>query len=204
MKIDRLDLFTTPLFVAMHPQAKRLNHELLHVLQQYRARDEGVQRSNVNAWHSKNLFVGKIEPPLVTLRTFMLSTFVSIYRALGAGRIGAKDVTVRGWANIISRGGYNALHSHAAHLFSGTYYVQCARPKHLEGQLELRDPRGAVTPIPGDPFTDRFLLSPEAGMLVVFPGWLYHMVHPHQADEDRVSIAFNLDISSYATTPKHK
>ena len=35
-------------------------------------------------------------------------------------------------------------------------------------------------------------LRPEAGVLFVFPSFLYHGVHPYQGNSPRISIAFNL------------
>ena len=37
-------------------------------------------------------------------------------------------------------------------------------------------------------------LRPEPGQLVVFPSFLMHWVWPNQSDEDRIVIAWNLDI----------
>jgi hypothetical protein len=32
----------------------------------------------------------------------------------------------------------------------------------------------------------------EAGMMVLFPSWLYHFVNPFFGDGERISIAFNI------------
>ena len=37
----------------------------------------------------------------------------------------------------------------------------------------------------------RIVIRPVPGLLVLFPSWLYHFVHPSTADTPRISIAFN-------------
>ena len=34
-------------------------------------------------------------------------------------------------------------------------------------------------------------LTPEAGLMVLFPCWMEHYVEPHDSDEPRIVIAFN-------------
>ena len=34
-------------------------------------------------------------------------------------------------------------------------------------------------------------MSPDAGLLVLFPSWMEHFVEPHDNDEPRISISFN-------------
>ena len=39
------------------------------------------------------------------------------------------------------------------------------------------------------------LVQPKPGMLVVFPAWLEHWVHPFYGRGERISIAVNIDIT---------
>jgi len=34
--------------------------------------------------------------------------------------------------------------------------------------------------------------KPKAGMMVIFPSWLWHGVEPNMNDKPRISIAFNI------------
>jgi uncharacterized protein (TIGR02466 family) len=36
--------------------------------------------------------------------------------------------------------------------------------------------------------------EPKEGDLIMFPSWLRHYVEPSKSNEDRISIAFNLEI----------
>jgi len=98
------------------------------------------------------------------------------------------------WANISKLGNYHRMHNHPGSAWSGCYYVRA----HSEGQstagaLELYDPRPftEMTDVPGTPYGQRLLVRPEPGLLVLFPGWMYHFVHPVTSTEPRISIAFN-------------
>jgi hypothetical protein len=52
---------------------------------------------------------------------------------------------------------------------------------------------------PGNKFGQRVIFRPEAGMMVVFPSWLYHFVNPYFGDGERISIAFNVQWQETAT-----
>ena len=47
-------------------------------------------------------------------------------------------------------------------------------------------------PLPTHAFNRPLIIDPEPGMLLMFPGWLLHYVHPYRGTTPRVSIAFNL------------
>jgi hypothetical protein len=63
----------------------------------------------------------------------------------------------------------------------------------LSGILEFLDPRSGVEAVtaPGDPYGEPFRVRPQAGLLVVFPSWLYHWVHPYAGQTPRIAISFN-------------
>ena len=63
----------------------------------------------------------------------------------------------------------------------------------LSGVLEFLDPRAGVEAVtaPGDPYGEPFRVRPQAGLLVVFPSWLYHWVHPYAGQTPRIAISFN-------------
>ena len=74
-------------------------------------------------------------------------------------------------------------------------------PDHpLSGLLELLDPRPFTEMVatPGEPFGQKAIIKPEAGAMVLFPGWLYHFVNPYFGEGERISIAFN--VSAVETT----
>jgi hypothetical protein len=63
------------------------------------------------------------------------------------------------------------------------------------GKLMLDDPRG---PLP--PFTSRYTVEPEEGLMVLFPSWLTHQVTPTLGNDARVSWSFNILDGDWAHT----
>ncbi len=57
----------------------------------------------------------------------------------------------------------------------------------------LSRPEAAVAALtaPGDPYGAPVRVRPEAGLLVIFPSWLYHWVHPYMGDRPRIAVSFN-------------
>ena len=37
-------------------------------------------------------------------------------------------------------------------------------------------------------------ITPQSGLLVLFPSYLYHSVNENDSDEERIIISFNIDI----------
>jgi uncharacterized protein (TIGR02466 family) len=104
---------------------------------------------------------------------------------------------IKAWANVSRKGNYHRIHNHPASAWSGVYYVEAGgdSPGHpLSGVLELCDPRPFTEMVatPGSPFGQRVIFRAEAGMMVLFPSWLYHFVNPFFGDGERISIAFNI------------
>lgn len=106
-------------------------------------------------------------------------------------------VRMYAWANVNRRGAYNVAHTHPGHHWAAVYYVRVSdsdADKPLSGVLEFSDPRSAAGLLPVDNFDfgERIRVVPEEGVLVLFPGWLTHFVHPYEGDGERLSIAFNI------------
>ena len=101
---------------------------------------------------------------------------------------------VAGWFLACEEGGTVPPHSHPNSIWSGVYYLKTSESKsRRSGKLELIDPRGGVDYFvaPGRPFSRSLFISPKAGMLVIFPSWLRHYVHPNSGSDVRISIPFN-------------
>ena len=63
----------------------------------------------------------------------------------------------------------------------------------LNGLLEFIDPRSGAEAVtaPGDPYGEPFRIRPQSGLLVIFPSWLYHWVHPYAGSTPRIAVSFN-------------
>lgn len=125
-------------------------------------------------------------------------------------RAGIKDNVpwvIQGWANVNRLGDYHDPHNHPYAYLSGTYYVRVPQERSTHhnradvrpGCITFYDPRGTVnmTAIRNDPQIDpEFTMTPTPGMILLWPAFLMHFVHPNLSDEPRISISFNLIIKN--------
>lgn len=104
------------------------------------------------------------------------------------------------WFNTHETGSYNRLHAHGLCGLSGVYYLKCP-----EGSGKINFER--------NPFEKniiehlwffceqdfearqiKFEITPKEGDLVFFPSWMPHWVDRSIIEENRISVAFNIDI----------
>jgi uncharacterized protein (TIGR02466 family) len=111
--------------------------------------------------------------------------------------------SVHAWPNVNRFGDYHDAHNHPRSYLSGTYYVQVpqlvepqrGRSDLRPGCISLYDPRSMVnmTAIKGDPYVNpEYTVSPSAGMILMWPAFLNHFVHPNLCTQPRVSVSFNV------------
>lgn len=93
--------------------------------------------------------------------------------------LGRKDLRFGFWFNWMQPGEKTTLHSHEEldELLSAVYYVSCAAGC---GNLVLHEDHATVQ------------VTPEPGMLVLFPPDLPHEVTTNASEHPRLSIAFNI------------
>ena len=189
-------MFGTQLFVRKQFLDPVTNAGLEKAVRARAATQPGVKVSNTGGWQSEpDLFdwrereVGKLAAELDR----------AIQQLVSFGQAAPVRLTIRraGWANVNRAGHYNSLHNHPQQHLAAVYYVKAsppADPGARDGLLELRDPRpaagfnGHTTLFSAYPM----LFAPEPGMLVMFPAFVDHMVHPHHEPDERISLAINI------------
>ncbi len=111
--------------------------------------------------------------------------------------------SLQAWANVNRFGDYHDYHNHPHAYLSGTYYVRVpTRFESLEtrndvrpGRLTLYDPRACanMTAIKGDPYIDpEYTVEPKSGMILLWPAFVNHFVHPNLSKQARLSVSFNV------------
>ena len=103
------------------------------------------------------------------------------------------------WINVNGRGSFNLPHVHPFSLVSAVYYVDVPKDS---GRLVFENPIQQHDYVMKPDIVERFNginsgywnVEPETGDLIIFPSWLRHWVEPNNTDENRISIAFNLQI----------
>jgi uncharacterized protein (TIGR02466 family) len=190
--------FGTPISTYLWPDSDALNTELKNIILKKEKADEGIKRSNQGGWHSKpDLFLWDADcaRELKDRAAAFVLDLTRLLTALDAPR--KINLQMDCWANVSRRGHYNSVHDHPGATWSGVYYVSRGEPDSddpCNGKLELIDPRSGVNMLRLERgvFEGRYLVEPMPGLMVMFPGWLKHMVHPFQGAAERISISFNV------------
>lgn len=96
-----------------------------------------------------------------------------------------------GWSNILREGDWQGPHMHPTetNLASGVYYVKVPPLKPPGGCIEFLNPH-PVSVHHG--FANSRRLTPQEGMLLCFPPFYRHYVHPFRGTGTRIIIAFDV------------
>ncbi|MFT7394057.1 MAG: hypothetical protein ACI83Y_001732 [Candidatus Azotimanducaceae bacterium] len=203
--MDALELFATPVTIVQVHDADVLNQDLASQFIKRSQEEQSLRRSNAGGWHSMPDLGARArdEPALGRLMDLILEGSSAFLTDLGSER--GIDVwpsyrlEIEAWAMVMGDGDYTVPHDHAESHISGVYYLDAgdADPTvHADsGVLVFQDPRGGLAQIPGmDLLPAAFAVSPEDGILVMFPGFLTHYVHPYRGTRPRVSVSFNVRV----------
>ena len=191
-------LFATPVITYRWPNSEQLNRELEELVLARESRDATTRYSNAGGWQSSDDLLAWGESATDELKRRIDLLLFSVLKEMNAEFDEVPRVRFRidCWANVNRKGDYNVVHSHPNALWSGVYYVSSGNsdPETSQaGKLELLDPREAAHYIQvSRSVTDnKCFMNNEPGLMILFPGWLRHMVHPHGSEDARISIAFN-------------
>jgi uncharacterized protein (TIGR02466 family) len=203
-----MDLEVTPAFPTLIgrmrvPDADAMNQELRAIILAEEVTYGTLGRSNVGGWHSRPDFLLRPEPAVGGLTTWITWAVRKMIEASAGAGTFKGTLSLSAWTAICRAGAYHAPHIHPDSAWSGAYYVD-AGTSHpdtpLGGVLEFLDPRGGAEAVtaPGDPYGEPFRVRPESGLLVVFPSWLYHWVHPYAGQTPRIAVSFNVMLAAAA------
>jgi len=179
---------------------EEINKGLLRTILEREVSSPSVDYANMGGWHSSGDLLEWGTAEIGHLRQWISESLSRMVQATGQlpeviGRQAPPKggFRISAWANVSRRGNYHRMHNHPGNAWSGCYYVTASNTNNLGGVLELYDPRfhTEMVDTPGSPYGQRVHVRPVPGLMVLFPSWLYHFVHPHDSDEPRVSIAFN-------------
>ena len=185
--------FPTIIYVKDLPNANELNTYLEKHIIEWSNQDKGVEKTNVNGWHSQTDMNHKKEYEPLIKELFQMQNEIIQEEYLNEER---EPLIGNMWANINPPGGYNQAHIHPNSLFSGAYYVK-APPN--SGRLELMDPRPGVqqsmpprkkVKLPRELWRETYY-DAVPGRIIMFPSWLWHKVEPNKSNDIRISVSFN-------------
>jgi uncharacterized protein (TIGR02466 family) len=117
-------------------------------------------------------------------------------------RIGHDAFEITGcWATVLARGAAHQTHSHPNNFLSGVYYL---RTDAGADRITFHDPRRQTAVIRPPVVeltaenTDHVVVRVRSGTLLIFPSWLEHSVDANPNDSERISVSFNVMLSSFA------
>lgn len=189
-------LWPTIVLKRVLPDAHRANDELARLIGTL----EEKHRHLTTDYRSDNIFTMD-NAAAAWLRGCANITVGDYFRHLGVGY----DIrwSMQAWANVNRFGDYHDYHNHPHAYLSGTYYVRVpterepleSRKDVRPGRLTLYDPRATanMTAIKGDPYVDpEFTVEPQPGMILLWPAFINHFVHPNLSRQPRLSVSFNV------------
>ena len=188
--------FSTPIWTSKIDNYEEINNMMNNYIYNLQEKDpEGVIKSNLKGWHSKNFDMKDDEP-----KKFIEAIKKNINKAINDmdWDLSSQEVTLSNmWAIINKRGAMNQKHHHSNSDLSAAYYVTA---KENCGDIIFYDPRPARVykhPIAKKPNILNATInsiSPEPGMLILFPSYLEHSVNPNLSEHERIVISFNLNL----------
>lgn len=205
-------LFPTPIGEFRVAEPESTNQELKSLILNKEKSEPSQNRANAGGWHSRDDLLAWKSPAISTFGGWIMEsvnhTIQSTLEMMKAAGMPTKVVSGRlrpiAWANVSRHGHYHRSHNHPGSAWSGVYYVApgTETPDHpLSGLLEIPDPRPYANMVatPGEPFSQKILIKPRAGEMILFPSWCHHFVHPYFGDDERISIAFNVMVAEDPT-----
>lgn len=191
-------LFSVPVLMHRWDDSGALNDELRVAVLEQEKRSAGQAKTNVGGWQSSEDFqkwTGEAGQQLLQ-RLGEAVNWATFQVFQQAARREEPKWRVAIWANVNRRGDYNMLHVHPGSTWSGVYYVDAgdaAETPPQNGRLTFVSPNLASTNgfFPNT-VANSFSVTPQPGLMLVFPSYLQHLVHPYRGERPRISIAFNV------------
>lgn len=165
---------------------------------------EGANEAMIRAWpqrtHESNLMDFQMKPEFIEFNCILKTKIAEYARDV---ELGDDLVHFKGHFNEHYRGHSNTPHAHPLAKVVAVYY---ARSEPGNGDILLQDPRGGVqwADVVEDDARGSsgarsfFRIRPEAGDLVVFPGYVIHSVTTNElAEPSRLSVGINFFSRSF-------
>ena len=188
--------FSTPIWSSKIDSYKDVNEEMYNYILNLREQNpEGIKKSNFNGWHSKDFDLNDKTPKkfIIAVSSKINTAFNDMDWDIEKQIIKIKSI----WAIINEKGASNERHHHGNSALSAAYYVRA--PKDC-GDIVFYDPRPA--PVFSHPIAKKTnilnatvnSITPDEGLLVLFPSYLDHSVKPNLSSDQRIVISFNVNL----------
>lgn len=143
-----------------------------------------TKKTNVQAYMTNwKLTIPQAEFPYTDFFSFLNVSLADAWSKVAGSTPGPIQYSIFDmWGAIYNQGDFSKVHQHAKAKLSFVYYLQAIGDD--------------IAPLL---FNDiEYELTPNTGMLVVFPGWLNHCVPPSTGNHERIVLAGNIHIPDLA------
>ena len=196
IKYTLTNLFPSPVHIFDTDGFDEFKNNLIDYAYKLREEDsKGFNISNRHGWQSRGFDLTNMNDLLHGTILQGLSSFPSIKNTT--------EMRASAWININGPGAYNILHSHPNSHLSGVMWIKA--PKDC-GVISFDNPNGHQTYTEinsyNQEFNDQFFihhsywLPPIEGRMIIFPSHLQHEVRENNSNEDRISVSFNITLTS--------
>tara|TARA_B100001175_G_scaffold247588_1_gene214336 strand:+ start:823 stop:1437 length:615 start_codon:yes stop_codon:yes gene_type:complete len=196
-----LKFFPQPIFKYKIDRYQEWNAQLLDYIYELKEDHEsGIERSNINGWHSKPFDLKKKNSIQHKFFLNITKYVFDVLKNYGWKADPEKIICSEMWAIINKKNNFNLLHTHPNSYLSAAYYVKA--PKN-SGNFIIEDPLSVsrhsypIIETKTEFNTKVAGLDIEEGDLLIFPAYLPHKVGKNNTDEDRVVVSFNININNF-------
>ena len=197
--MESMFLFPVPLYKFEYPAAELSKNVIVDRIKEIETADptdislKYSQGSYTSFYNRNDIFD---ERCLAQLKIFIQQSVSQVHKHCG---LDGELMITRSWANINRKYSYHEQHHHCPNIWSGVYYVQAADDDATicfvnSNIINSSWPYAANKIYNNDLNSSQTVCRVHTGMLLVFPSYLQHKVEQHMTDNERISIAFNMDL----------
>jgi|SRR5579871_1406354 len=203
MDLNVTQAFGTYIGRVQLPDTEAMNQGLRSLILAEESEYPSLGRSNIGGWHSRADFLHRPNDSVAALTSWIIWALRRMICVTTGSENFVGAAAISAWATVCRAGAYHAPHSHPDSAWSGVYYVNSGSDspdQPFSGMLEFLDPRAGAEAVsaPGDPYGEPLRVRAQSGLLVMFPSWLYHWVHPYAGETPRIAVSFNATMGAKA------
>ena len=196
-----LKFFPQPIFKYKVQDYKQVNAQLSdYIYNLKRENEKGLDRTNVNGWHSQNFNLKDKNSIQYKFLISMKEYLFDVFDNYGWDIDPKKIVCTEMWAIINKKDSFNLIHTHPNSYLSAAYYVKA--PENC-GKFLVENPN--VVSNHSYPKINKETefnanirgLNVKEGDLLFFPSYLPHKVGRNMSNEDRIVISFNINVNHF-------
>lgn len=193
-QITREDWWATPIWYFSIPKTKINPNLIKKECYKEQLNSKGRLISNIHGWQSEDIGVDKNRPHISNLLKEIALIVPTILKDLGVSK---ELALTNAWININPKNSSNHVHTHPKAMLSGVYYVSADEHSgdivfHNDAKLNMIYSMFVDTNNKNTYSCIKY--KPETSKIILFPSWIPHGVDINNSQEDRISIAFNIEI----------